>query len=67
MDDTLKTQNVWAILIDNTTQEVIWQTANLPDSIPMRYTLSDIANLTRGYIERLPPLLQELRQTAYWY
>ena len=54
MDDTLKTQNVWAILIDNTTQEVIWQTANLPDSIPMRYTLSDIANLTRGYIDGYP-------------
>lgn len=50
----LKEQTVWAILIDDTTKKVIWQTDNLPDNIPMQYTLSDIAELTRGYVNGFP-------------
>ena len=47
----LKEENAWAFLIDNDTQQVVWQTDNLPDNIPMQYTLSDIAELTRGYVD----------------
>lgn len=50
----LKEQNAWALLIDNDTRQVVWQTDNLPDNIPMQYTLSDIAELTRGYIDGYP-------------
>lgn len=50
----LKEQNAWAILIDNDTRQVAWQTDNLPNNIPMQYTLSDIAELTRGYVDGYP-------------
>ena len=50
----LKEQNAWAILINNDTRQVVWQTDNLPNNIPMQYTLSDIAELTRGYIDGYP-------------
>lgn len=54
MAAVLKEQNAWAIFIDNDTRQVKWQTVNLPDSIPMEYTLSDISELTRGYIDGYP-------------
>ena len=44
----------WGILIDNDTLKVVWHTDNLPDTVPMEYTVSDIADLTRGYISRYP-------------
>ena len=50
----INSEDAWAILIDNDTLKVIWHTDNLPDTIPMEYTVSDIANLTRGYIDGYP-------------
>ena len=50
----LKEQNAWAILISNDTRQVVWQTDNLPTNVPMQYTLSDIAELTRGYVDGYP-------------
>lgn len=41
---------VWAMLIDDNTHQVIWQTENLPDSVPREYSLADISDLTLGYI-----------------
>ncbi len=55
----LKEQNAWAVLIDNDTKQVVWQTDNLPANIPMRYTLSDIAKLTRGYVDGYPAFTGE--------
>lgn len=55
----LKTSNVWAIYIDNETKHVVWKTDNLPKTIPMTYTLSDIARLTRGYIDGYPTFTGE--------
>ena len=55
----LQKEHVWAIFIDNRTMEVVWQTANLPETIPMSYTVSDIANLTRGYIDGYPTFTGE--------
>lgn len=55
----LKAQNIWAILIDNNTHQVIWQTEDLPDNIPKQYTLSDISNLARGYIDGYPTFTGE--------
>lgn len=50
----LKDSNVWAIFIDNATMQVVWQTDNLPETVPMSYSVSDIASLTRGYIDGYP-------------
>lgn len=54
MADHLNRENAWAIYIDNDTLEVKWHTENLPDTVPLHYTISDIANLTRGYIDGYP-------------
>lgn len=55
----LKNSDVWAIFIDNKTMQVVWQTANLPETIPMSYSVSDIASLTRGYIDGYPTFTGE--------
>ena len=54
MAEQLNMENAWAIYIDNDTLEVKWHTKNLPDTIPLQYTISDIANLTMGYIDGYP-------------
>ena len=54
VSEKLNSQNVWTILIDNDTLEVVWYTDNLPDTVPMSYTVSDISDLTRGYIDGYP-------------
>ncbi len=55
----LKEENAWAFLIDNDTRQVVWQTDHLPDNIPTQYTLPDIAELTRGYIDGYPTFTGE--------
>lgn len=52
-------EQAWAIFIDDETKEVVWHSDNLPDSIPKKYTLSDIASLTRGYINDYPTFTGE--------
>jgi len=59
MASRLKEQNVWAVLIEDDTRKVIWHTNNLPDNIPLQYTLSDIAELTRGYVDGYPAFTGE--------
>ena len=54
ISDQLNRENAWAIYIDNDTLEVKWHTENLPDTVPLQYTISDIASLTRGYIDGYP-------------
>lgn len=55
----LKSQNAWAIYIDNETMTVMWYTENLPSEIPMNYTISDISKLTRGYLADYPTFTGE--------
>lgn len=50
----LKAEGAWAILIDNDTKSVVWQSDNLPVEIPKEYLLTAIADLTRGYINGYP-------------
>lgn len=50
----LRSLDAWAILIDNDTRKVAWHSEALPDAVPMEYTISDIADLTRGYINGYP-------------
>lgn len=54
MSRKLQENGAWALLIDNETSQVVWHTSNLPNSIPMSYTLHDIADLTQGYIDGYP-------------
>ena len=54
MENQLKSENIWAIYIDNQTNECVWYSDNLPDTIPLKFTASDIANFTRGYIDGYP-------------
>ena len=62
-DITLELQkaNVWAILIDNAEMDVVWQSDNLPEAVPLSYTVSDIASLTRGYIDGCPTFTGEAK------
>ena len=55
----LQNTNAWAIFIDNATMNVVWQTDTLPETVPMSYTVSDIASLTRGYIDGYPTFTGE--------
>ena len=60
-DTAMELQNadVWAIFIDNGTMKAVWRTENLPETVPMSYTVSDIASLTRGYIDGYPTFTGE--------
>ena len=55
----LQNTNAWAIFIDSKTMKAVWQTDNLPETVPMSYTVSDIASLTRGYIDGYPTFTGE--------
>ena len=50
MTRTLKEENAWAVYIDDDTMEVLWHSEDLPEEIPLQYTVSDISRLTRGYV-----------------
>lgn len=54
MSAKLTAVGAWAILIDHQTFNVIWKTKNVPASIPNHYTLSDIADLSLGYLDGYP-------------
>ena len=57
--EELQSHNAWGIFIDNDTLQVVWQTDKLPDSVPLSYTASGIARLTRGYIDGYPTFTGE--------
>ena len=52
--EKLEGENAWAIYIDNSTMAVKWHTDNLPNSIPLQYDISAIADLALGYIDSYP-------------
>lgn len=54
MSKKLQKNDIWAVLIDDDTLQVVWHTSNVPNSVPTSYTLSDISNLTIGYIDGYP-------------
>ena len=71
----LERNNIWAILIDDETHLVVWNTVNLPDNIPRQYSLADISALTLGYVEGYPTytgqaenglLVLGYPKTRYW-
>ncbi|MCM1182003.1 MAG: HAMP domain-containing histidine kinase [Roseburia sp.] len=50
----LAASDAWGILVDNGTGQVVWQTEGLPETVPLSYAISDIAGVTRGYIDGYP-------------
>lgn len=54
MEDRLTDAGAWAIFIDQETLRVQWKTKNVPAAIPSRYALSDIADLSLGYLDGYP-------------
>lgn len=48
----LTEDNIWGILIDSS-GNVIWR-YNLPENIPLKYTLQDVAAFSKGYISDYP-------------
>ena len=50
----LKEQDIWAFVVDNDTLQIVWKTGNVPDTLPARYSLSDIADLSVGYLDGYP-------------
>lgn len=50
----LEEQNIWAFVVDNDTLQIVWKTENVPDTIPASYSLSDIADLSVGYLDGYP-------------
>lgn len=54
MSAKLEDCGAWAILIDNDALQIAWKTENVPATVPNDYTLSDIANLSVGYLNGYP-------------
>ncbi len=54
MEQKLQSEQVWAVYIDNETGQALWHSGNLPEEIPLQYTASQIASLTRGYLSDYP-------------
>ena len=48
----LITDNIWGIVINNN-GNVVWQ-YNLPEEIPLKYSLQDVASFSKGYINDYP-------------
>lgn len=55
----LENANAWAIFVDNETHNVIWNTDNVPDGISHEFSLSDISDITLGYINDYPTYVGE--------
>lgn len=52
--DTLLKSAAWAVLIDDASGDVVWNSDNLPGEIPRHYSAAAISLLTRGYIQDYP-------------
>lgn len=55
----LENSGIWAVFIDNNSMQAVWHTDNLPGTVPMSYSVSDIAHLVRGYIDGYPAFTGE--------
>ena len=54
VQESLKQAGAWAMLIQSGTGQVVWHTEDLPAEVPLSYSASDIASLTRGYVQDYP-------------
>lgn len=54
----LETENIWAMLLDNQDGSVLWQ-SRLPKDFPRKYSSTDIAKFSRGYLFDYPVFVWE--------
>lgn len=52
--EALEAEHIWAMRIDNETHAITWQIGDLPEGIPSTYSLSDVSDLTLGYLRDCP-------------
>lgn len=73
--ELLAQKDTWAILIENGSGNVIWQSDTLPSQIPLHYTLAETAQALRGYVADYPTtyashgedlLILGHPKTSYW-
>ena len=73
--DLLIQQDTWAILVENGSGNVVWQSKELPSQIPLHYSLSEISQALRGYVADYPTtyashgedlLILGHPKTSYW-
>lgn len=56
--DKLQQNNIWAMFLDSN-GNVAWS-VDLPDKIPMHYTLQDVAVFSKGYITDFPVFIRNI-------
>ena len=71
----LASANAWAILVDNGTGKVLWNSDRLPDEIPLSYTIADLSTAVQGYLQDYPTtfsaygedlLILGFPKSSYW-
>ncbi|AWI03423.1 sensor histidine kinase [Clostridium drakei] len=58
MQQTLSKGNIWAMLLDNRTGNILWKN-NLPLEMPQSFTITDVAKFSRGYLKDYPVFVWE--------
>lgn len=53
-EEALSRTKAWAVLVDNETGSILWNSSNLPEGIPTQYSAASIATAVRGYINDYP-------------
>ena len=65
----------WGLLLDDHNGEILWQAGPVPKGLPKAFSLSDVANLTRGYLKDFPTfparsqyglVVLGFPKTSYW-
>jgi len=49
----MEQENVWCMMISNESGNVLWN-YKLPSELPQHYTLGDVAEMTRWYLQEYP-------------
>lgn len=74
-EQILSEYQAWCILVEDGTGDVIWHSENLPEEIPLHYSVAEISWYTRGYIRDYPTtvgargddlVILGHPKTAYW-
>ncbi len=53
-EELLQDSGAWAVLVDDSTGNVVWHSGNLPQEVPLHYSVAGISGATQGYIAGYP-------------
>jgi len=51
---TLEREQIWSVLLDNDSLEVVWASDNLPPEIPRTFSLPEVVAISHGYLQDYP-------------